>query len=67
MAPDPRKCEAELADGRRCDELATILGIKYHYTRRPGEAGQVEHHLNETHYHIHCPKCGERTHVEGAD
>jgi hypothetical protein len=67
MAPNPRKCQAELTDGTRCAELATILGIRYHYTKRPSESGQVEHYLDETHYQLHCPKCGERTHVEAAD
>ena len=63
MEPEPRKCDADLGDGKRCQEMAMVLGIHYHYGTRPGVATPTVHYLRETHYQIRCPKCGERTQI----
>jgi hypothetical protein len=64
VTPKPIKCGAALADGRRCNELATIIGTQYVYDRQPATGGGADYNLKEIRYSAVCPKCGDRKVIE---
>ena len=66
MKPELRKCGAELGDGKKCEEMALVLGVHYKYAMRPAVEVPAMHVMTEAHYYIRCPKCGERTQIEKA-
>ena len=63
-SPEPIPCGATLAEGGRCDELATVTNIQYKYDRRPTDSGRDDYILREVRYRLLCPNCGERRLIE---
>ena len=54
------KCGAVLGDGRKCQEIANVIDTEFIY-REEFEEGKFEQILNEIHYTMECPKCGQWT------
>lgn len=50
-------CGAELGNGRKCEEIATVIDEERVY-RKELEEGRFEQVLEEEHYTMECPKCG---------
>jgi hypothetical protein len=63
MFLEPFTCGAELPDGRRCDEAARITDAEYIY-REEFIEGRFQQILDEIHYTLECPKCGEWKRIE---
>ena len=64
MMPRPIQCAADLADGTKCDQSATVTKIHYVYDRQPVGGEPDGYNLNEIHYSVVCPNCGQRTLIE---
>jgi hypothetical protein len=64
MSSAPIICGANLADGNKCSESATVTRTQYVYDRVPAAGGPSDFTLKEIHYTAFCPKCGERKVIE---
>jgi hypothetical protein len=65
MTATPIKCGADLPDGGKCDQVATVTNARYIYNRKtPASDGRDELVLNEIHYSATCPNCGDRAIIE---
>jgi hypothetical protein len=65
MTSTPIKCGADLPDGGKCDQFATVTNVRYIYDRKPAPGdGKDELVLNEIRYRATCPNCGERAMIE---
>jgi hypothetical protein len=60
VTPRPIKCGADLPDGTKCKEFATVMNTQYVYDRQPVAGDHPDYKLKEIHYRAVCPKCGER-------
>src|SRR5438128_300466 len=58
MFLEPIQCGGELGDGRKCEESAKVIGTEFVY-REELEEGRFEQILDEIHYTMECPKCGQ--------
>lgn len=63
MFSQPFKCGAVLPNGRRCEQLARVVGADYVY-REEFTEGRFEQILDEIHYTMECPRCGPWKRVE---
>jgi hypothetical protein len=52
------KCGAELGGGRKCEEIANVIGTEFIY-RDEFDAASFEQVLDRIHYTMECPKCGQ--------
>lgn len=65
MTPRPIKCDADLPNGSKCDQLAAVTNVRYIYDRKPASGRDSEELvLNEIHYSAVCPNCDDRTMIE---
>jgi hypothetical protein len=62
-------CEATLADGAICDQLAILHETTNEYASKLDweHGGTVRRVLLETRYDIECPRCGRLTKVQRHD
>lgn len=62
MFLEPTKCGAEFGNGTKCREIANVIDAEFIY-RGEFESGRFEQVLDEIHYTMECPKCGQWTRV----
>jgi hypothetical protein len=57
---EPNQCGGELGGGRQCEGTADVIGTEFTY-REEFEEGKFEQVLDNVHYTMECPKCGQWT------
>lgn len=64
MQPATIICDSRSSQSARCGETALVRAVSYVYEREGESAAPV---LREAHFHIDCPRCGQRTQTERFD